>query len=71
MSNLASPSITAWHRASANLYTSITSTGEVVALAKCGRFWRLLLDGEEVAHIGRRASFDHAEGIILNLLNKH
>ncbi len=68
---MSQPRIAPWHRVSANLYTSTANSGEAITLAKCGRDWHLLLNGTEVAHLGRRASFDHAEGILLNLLNKN
>lgn len=39
--------------------------GKTFDVRKVGKTWRLFADGVEISDLGRRASFDHAEGELL------
>jgi len=58
--------VTTWAKGAGG-YSTRATTGELVALERRGLRWLLLVAGEEVADLGLRASFDHAEGALLEL----
>lgn len=55
---------TGWKKTAAG-YELETKIGTAV-MAKAGKTWKLTV-GDSVIDLGRRASFDHAEGALLEL----
>ncbi len=55
--------VTSWTKTTDGYETRAT-TGERIELLRSGRRWLLAVAGEQVADLGRLASFDHAEGVL-------
>jgi len=59
--------VSRWQKRPGGRYVAGTTDGTRVELERTHGSWRLLVGGAVVAELGRRASFDQAEGILLGL----